>query len=65
MRSKIVKHTNNYEHIPPTHICLVTFVPPMFSDRDRILMTPETENIIFVLMSSISVKHDFAFLLYR
>lgn len=42
------------------HLCQVGF-----SDKDRIHLTLQKENIIFVLMSIISVKHDFAFSLYH
>lgn len=49
------------------HICLqlVTILSPMSSDRDSTPLTSQIENIIFVLMSIIGVKHDYAFFLHH
>lgn len=43
-------------NMSPICFQLVTFASPVFSDKDRILLTPQIENIIFLLISSICVK---------
>lgn len=41
---------------PHIRFQLVTFVSLMFSDKDRIILTSLIENVIFVSVSTISVK---------
>lgn len=61
IRSKIVKHTYNHEHVS-SGLFSVSYILAACGFPTKTERWPRIENIISVLMSSISVKHDFAFL---